>query len=147
MKEAKEKQKVSERIITFLNQNTNFTLATCLNNIPHCANCFYTYDAGSNLLIFKSKPDTNHIQQALENKMVAGTIMPDKLDRTKIQGIQFRGFFLNPSGEQMDMLKKAYYKKYPFAISFSGNIWAIEFTSIKMTDNTLGFGKKIQWEK
>tara|TARA_B100000508_G_scaffold18974_1_gene12660 strand:- start:1065 stop:1169 length:105 start_codon:yes stop_codon:yes gene_type:complete len=29
----------------------------------------------------------------------------------------------------------------------SGRIWAIELIGIKMTDNTLGFGKKLIWTK
>lgn len=147
MNETLEIQKVNERIISFLKQNTNLTIATCLNNIPHCANCFYSYDDERNILVFKSKSETEHIMQALENNLVAGSITPDKLDATKIQGIQFRGKFFEPKNEPLEILKRIYYKKYPFAMAFAGNIWAIELTYIKMTDNTLGFGKKIEWKK
>ena len=55
--------------------------------------------------------------------------------------------FLDEKNEFIESLKKIYYKKYPFAVAFPGNIWGVELTSIKMTDNTLGFGKKIEWKK
>jgi hypothetical protein len=145
MNEVIEKQMVSEQIVSFLKGNTNFTIATSSDNVPYCANCFYAYEEENNFLVFKSDSETNHIRQALKNKAVAGSVTPDKLDRTKIQGIQFQGKFLRPENEMLDLLKKIYYKKYPFAVAFQGNIWAIELVNIKMTDNTLGFGKKIEW--
>ena len=138
---------VDEKIISFLKQSTALTIATSANNIPYCANCFFAYDEERNLLILKSKMDTTHIRQGTENKNVSGSVLPDKLDATKIQGIQFNGIFFEPKNELLESLKKMYYKKYPFALAFSGEIWAIELTSIKMTDNTLGFGKKITWNK
>ena len=140
-----ESKLVDERIVSFLKGNTNLTLATCSANIPYCADCFYVYEEKRNLLIFKSKPETYHIKQAKENRSVAGSITPDRLNAARIQGIQFCGSFLEPGKELEDPLKKAYYKKYPFALSFPGNIWAIELDYIKMTDNTLGFGNKIEW--
>ena len=147
MNEVTEIQKVNERIISFLKQNTNLTIATSGNNIPYCANCFFAYVEENNILIFKSKRETMHIKQALVNNNVAGSITPDKLDSTKIQGIQFQGIFIEPKNELLELLKKVYYKKYPFAFTFAGDIWAIDITYIKMTDNTLGFGKKIEWKK
>ena len=139
--------KMNERITSFLRLNTNLTFATCSNNIPYCANCFYAFDEENNFFVFKSNPETTHIRQGLENNNIAGSIASDKLDRTKIQGIQFSGNFVEPKNELLNLLKTIYYKKYPFAMAFSGTIWAIELTSIKMTDNTLGFGKKIEWKK
>ena len=138
-------EKINERIISFLKQNTNLTLATSENNVPHCANCFYAYNEEENMLVFKSNAETNHIRQALENNNIAGSITADKLDTAKIQGIQFCGIFFKPQMELLDSLKKTYYKKYPFAVAFPGNIWGVELAYIKMTDNTLGFGKKIEW--
>ena len=138
---------VNEKIISFLIQHTVLTLATCSDTIPHCSNCFFAYEEENNLLIFKSKKDTDHIRHGLENKNVSGSVLPDKLNSAKIQGIQFNGTFFEPKNELLEVLKKTYYKKYPFALAFTGEIWAVELTSIKMTDNTLGFGKKIEWNK
>ena len=33
------------------------------------------------------------------------------------------------------------------ALAVAGEIWTIKMDSIKMTDSTLGFGKKITWER
>jgi hypothetical protein len=33
------------------------------------------------------------------------------------------------------------------ALAMPGHIWTIQLTEIKMTDNTLGFGKKIAWSR
>lgn len=138
---------MQERIISFLRLNTNFTLATSMDNVPHCANCFYAFDPGLNAIVFKSDPQTIHVRQALMNNRVAGSITADKLDRTKIQGIQFLGNFMNPGEKLAETAKKVYYGKFPLALAFSGNIWLIELAYVKMTDNTLGFGTKIEWKK
>lgn len=140
-------EKIDKRIISFLKQNTALTIAVSKNNIPYCANCFYTFDDERNIIVFKSKRETGHVQHALANNRVAGTILPNKLDLTKIQGMQFSGKFLEPENELLESLKKKYYSKYPFALAFTGEIWAIELTSVKLTDNTLGFGKRIEWIK
>ena len=145
--EEKAENTLSEKIVLFLKKSTNLTLATSINNIPYCANCFYAYDAERNLLIFKSDRETHHIEEALLNNKVAGTVLPDKLDSKKIKGIQFSGIFIDAKDELLDSFKKIYYRKYPFALTFAGEIWAVELTNIKMTDNTLGFGKKIHWKK
>lgn len=138
---------MNEKIVAFLKQNTNFSLATSINDKPYCASCFYVFAEKFNYIIFKSKIETNHIQQAKSNEFVAGTITQDVFDVKNIKGIQFNGIFCKPSAEIKKQIDDLYYVKYPFAVSFSGDIWAIELTYIKMTDNTLGFGKKIEWKK
>lgn len=134
-------------ISSFINSQTNLTFCTCIGEIPYCANCFYAWNEKLNALIFKSGDDTRHIQEALKNKNIAGTILPDKLETGKIKGIQFSGMFSEPAGEALTICKETYYKKYPFARVFAGEIWMIQLDKIKMTDNTLGFGKKLLWER
>ena len=134
-------------ISTFIKSQTALTIATCIDNVPFCATCFYAFSEKYNSLVFKSSRDTQHIKEALQNKFVAGTITPDKSEIGKIKGIQFSGVFIEPTGDQLDEAKKGYYKKYPFAIAFKGELWLINLTFIKYTDNTLGFGKKLKWEK
>jgi len=99
------------------------------------------------MLVFKSDRSTNHITQALLNDKVAGTIVPDLYKTGTIKGIQFTGRFIAPETELLEAAKKKYYKKFPFAAAVDGEIWIIELFRIKMTDNTLGVGKKINWEK
>ena len=139
--------KIDERIISFLKAHTNLTLAVSENNQPYCANCFYSFAEKKNLLIFKSSVDTKHIIIAQKNNQVAGTITPDSLDKTRIQGVQFTGKISQAKGDNLTTAKNSYYKKYPFAIAFAGELWTIELHSIKFTDNKLGFGKKLSWRK
>lgn len=134
-------------IVSFLQSATNLTVCTCSNEIPHCANCFYAWNEKMNVLIFKSYEETRHIQEALKNNQVAGTILPDKLEKAKIKGIQFSGKFVKPIGESLTISKETYYKKYPFARVFPGEFYEVLLEKIKMTDNTLGFGKKLLWER
>jgi uncharacterized protein YhbP (UPF0306 family) len=139
-------EKMDQRIRNFLHSSTNLTLATCINNLPNCASCFYAYNEELNMLVIKSSSETIHIQQALINPQVAGTILPDKLELTRIKGIQFSARLILPEGFMAEQSKKSYYKKFPFALAMSGELWTLQLTRIKMTDNTLGFGKKLIWE-
>ncbi len=146
MQMMKEIVKMDERIRSFLALQTNFTLAVCADNRPYCANCFYAFDEARNRLIFKSKTETTHIATGLENRSVAGTITPDVLEKSHIQGIQFTGTFFSASESDLKGSQSIYYKKFPFALAVSGDLWVIELNTIKYTDNKLGFGTKINWK-
>jgi len=93
---------LNKTIVSFIESQTALTIATCMENIPNCAICFYAYLEQYNYLIFKSGKDTQHIKEGIKNKAVAGTIMHDKLKVTKIRGLQFRGFFTEPKGDLLD---------------------------------------------
>lgn len=137
---------MDNRISAFLKANKNMTLCTARDNSPHCANCFYAFFPEKHLLVFKSDIHTLHIQNAQLNPRVAGTIIPDITKVGIIQGIQFAGIFIAPDTETDKELSRIYHKKFPFAIAMRSGIWAIKLIRVKMTDNTLGFGKKLSWE-
>ena len=138
---------MDKKIQSFIESQKNITFCTSVNNKPYCASCFYAFMVEGNFIVFKSDEKSIHISNALINDKVAGTIIPD-LDKTgTIKGIQFTGNFIVPTGDLLELAKKKYYSKFPFAKIVGGDIWAIELVSIKMTDNTLGFGKKLTWEK
>lgn len=137
---------MDKNIQQFIKNEKNLTFCTTVNNIPHCSNCFYAFDVESNSLFFKSGKNTQHIKNALLNNNVAGTIVPDLQKIGTIKGIQYFGKFIIPTSEILQTAKNIYYTKYPFAIAISGELWSIALISIKMTDNTLGFGKKYFWE-
>ncbi len=138
---------MEKRIRDFINNNKVLTMCTSVENMPYCASCFYAFDEINNLLIFSSENHTKHIQQAIANTKVSGTINTENKTIAKIQGIQFLGEFINPDEEQQKVFYRIYYNRFPFAKAKPAPIWAIELTWIKMTDNTLGFGKKLEWEK
>ena len=138
---------IDERISSFLSSQTTLTLAVSTNNSPYCANCFYAFVKDENLLVFKSKPETTHVQVAFKNPYVAGTVTPDVLEKTRVQGIQFTGKIISSDKNIFNKAKNAYYSKFPFALAFSGEIFIIELFTLKYTDNKLGFGKRLEWKK
>jgi len=77
--------------------------------------------------------------------VVAGTIQQDKINPLAIKGIQFTGRILNPSTEACSDAETIYHKRFPFALTMPGEIWTLQPDTIKMTDNTLSFGKKLHW--
>jgi uncharacterized protein len=137
--------KIDRHITAFMTQQTVMTIATSDNNVPHCAMCFYVFVEEYNLVVFKSKPTTNHVTQAKKNRIVAGSVLPDKLNPGKTSGIQFNGIFKPTEGELHAVASKRYYKKYPFAAVVTGELWIIELMEIVFTDATLGMGKKRCW--
>jgi uncharacterized protein len=135
------------KIKTFIREQKNLTLCTSVNDSPYCASCFYAYNESDNTLIFKSGKETKHIVNALVNDKVAGTIVPDISKLGIIKGIQFTGKFFVLKADKLDQAKSVYYKRNPLALASPGELWAVELTSVKMIDSTLGFGKKLVWEK
>ncbi|WP_207533686.1 pyridoxamine 5'-phosphate oxidase family protein [Desertivirga arenae] len=145
--EIAQQTRIDERIVAFLKSQTAVSICTCSENIPYSCICFYAYSEEFNAMVFKSNEDTLHIRQALSNPLVSGSVLPDKLEKTRVRGLQLLGKFFKPEGEALGQLQRTYYKKYPIALTMKGELWAIELSSIKLTDNTLGFGKKIAWQK
>jgi uncharacterized protein YhbP (UPF0306 family) len=138
---------MDHHITDFMTRQTVMTIATSIEGIPHCAMCFYVLVEDHDLIVFKSKPTTNHVLQAQQNNRVAGSILPDKINPGKTSGIQFDGIFKAAEGELHAIAAKHYYKKYPFAAVVTGELWAIELTNVVFTDATLGMGKKRFWSK
>ena len=133
---------MDERFIKFIKKHHVLTLATVNGEgMPYVANCFYAYDKERNRLIFTSDDTTRHAQQMLENKKVAIGITLETRIVGKVQGAQICG--IAEQGDEKD--KATYIKRFPYAAVAPLNIWAVEPTFIKLTDNTLGFGKKLIW--
>ena len=137
---------MDKRIIEFISQQKTASVC-CLdeNNDPYCFNVFFVFDKDKERLYFKSSSASNHTRWLLMNKRIAGTILPDKLNLLAIRGIQFTGFIC--TGESIHFAASAYHKKIPFALALPGDVWAIQLETIKLTDNTIGIGKKILWNK
>ena len=134
---------VDKRIADFIKRHHVLTLATTSNEgEPYCAACFYAYDKERNRLIFTSDDSTHHAQQMLENAKVAVGITLETRIVGKVQGVQICG--LAYRGDDAD--KRHYIKRFPYAAVAPLNIWAVEPSFIKLTDNTLGFGKKLIWK-
>lgn len=132
---------IDKRIIDFIRRHHVLTLATSVEGEPYCAACFYAYDKERNRIVFTSDDSTRHAQQMLENAKVAVGITLETRIVGKVQGAQICG--VASRGDDGD--KRLYIKRFPYAALAPLNIWAVEPTFIKLTDNTLGFGKKLIW--
>jgi uncharacterized protein YhbP (UPF0306 family) len=136
-----------KRITDFIRKHHVLTLATSADGIPWCAHCFYVYMEDKNQLVFTSDDQTKHVSDAEKNPEVAGGIVLETGMIGKIQGVQFRGVMRKPEEDEERSVKLAYLKRFPFAALMDTSLWVLELTYIKMTDNRLGFGKKLFWEK
>ena len=127
---------------TFIQQHHVMSLATHSQNELSVCSLFYVYDEKTKVFVVASSEDTTHITQVKDNAKVAGNILLETKEIGKIQGLQFQGIFL----ELQDInLKKLYFKAFPYALALAPKLWKIEISSFKLTDNRLGFGKKLIW--
>jgi uncharacterized protein len=138
---------IEKRIISFFRKHHVLTISTSVNNEPWCANCFYVYLADENALVFTTDNETRHGKEFLINNFVAGSVVLETSVIGKIRGIQFQGIVSEPHGDLAETARKAYLKRFPVAMLMETHLWIAELTHIKMTDNRLGFGKKIIWTK
>ena len=136
---------IETRIIKFFRKHHVLTVATSSEQEPWCANCFYVYLEEENAIVFTTDTDTRHGKEFLKNPLVAGSVVLETMRLGKIQGIQFQGVVSEPEGEMLSKAKWAYLKKFPPAVLMDTHLWIVKLTLIKMTDNRLGFGKKILW--
>jgi uncharacterized protein len=134
------------RIIKFFRKHHVLTIATTIDDEPWCANCFYVFLEEENALVFTSGNDTRHGREFLRNSLVAGSVVLETMVIGKIRGIQFQGRVAEPEGVMLANAKSAYLKRFPVAALMNTRLWIVRLSYIKMTDNRLGFGKKIIWQ-
>ena len=138
---------IDKKIIDFIKKHHVLALATSDNNKPYCSTMFYVYSEEENIFIFTSENKTKHVKDFLNNKYVAGAIALETSIVGKIQGIQFTGTIKQPDESLLKKMKHKYIKRFPVAAFTKLDLWAFEPDYMKLTDNRLGFGKKIIWER
>ena len=131
------------KITKFIAKHHVLTLATTDKNELSACSLFYAYCEKSISFIVASSDDTTHISHINKNHNIAGNILLETTTIGKIQGVQFLGEFLPLKNDE---LKKLYFKQFPHAKLMRPKLWQIKVNYFKMTDNTLGFGKKIIWQ-
>jgi uncharacterized protein len=136
---------VDSRIIKFFRKHHVLTVATTVNGEPWCANCFYVYLVDENALVFTSDAETRHGREFVQNNLVAGSVVLETMVIGKIMGIQFQGTISEPEGELLSKARSAYLTRFPVAVLMDTRLWVVKLSYIKMTDNRLGFGKKLIW--
>ncbi len=156
-----------KKISDFLKKHHVATLATSTNNTPWVAHCFYAFMEKEMCLVFTTDTETRHGQEMTENQNVSVGIAWETKVVGQIRGAQCSGRVYkvekskgrrversDPSTfRPFDSLtaakaaKSAYLKKFPFAALMKTQLWIFVIDSIKYTDNRLGFGKKLYWER
>ncbi|ADN09684.1 pyridoxamine 5'-phosphate oxidase family protein [Sulfurimonas autotrophica] len=128
------------KISTFIAKHHVMSLATTDTKKPNVCSLFYAYDESKLSFVVASSVDTLHVKNILQNSAVAGNIFLETQEIGKIEGLQFEGTMtlLNESN-----LKKFYFKRFPYALAMMPKLWQIKVDYFKLTDNRLGFGKKI----
>lgn len=139
---------IESKITAFMEAQTCATIC-CINEgaMPWCFTCFFEWNSDEGLLYFKSSAEARHSLMMKKNPSIAGTVLPDKLNKLMVKGVQFEGVVLSPCEELAKNAAAFYHKKNPLAVAIPGETWAIKVNYLKMTDSTLGFGKKIIWER
>ncbi|MDR1680834.1 MAG: pyridoxamine 5'-phosphate oxidase family protein [Prevotellaceae bacterium] len=134
---------IDKRIIAFIHEHHVLTLATCVNGIPYCAHLFYVYLDAENVFVVTSSASTRHIGEALHSHTVAGAVALETATVGLIRGLQWQGALLLPDKDLKRKARRAYLRRFPFAVLKGSPLWALRPTFFKYTDNRLGFGKKI----
>lgn len=110
-----------------------------------CANAFYLYDAQRVAFYLLSESHTRHGELIGKQAWVAGTVNGQPKTVALIRGVQFRGEITLIEEAEAANIRNLYCKRFPVARVMSAPVWEIRLDELKMTDNTLGFGKKLHW--
>lgn len=134
-----------QHIIRFLNKQHVLTLCAGNGVEMWCANCFYVFDAERMALWLMTDLQTRHGELIQQNSVVVGTIAPQPKTVALIKGVQYRGVMTLLEGDEAQLARARYCKRFPVARVMKAPIWRLDLQEVKMTDNTLGFGKKLHW--
>lgn len=134
---------IPEEILRFVARHHVLTLATVCDGVAWCANCFYAFDKRRGVWLFSSDPATRHGAEMTDNPVVAASIVLETRVVGCVQGLQITGRVRVADDEG----RKCYLKRFPYAAVADLHLWELEPTELKLTDNTLGFGKKLRWNR
>jgi uncharacterized protein YhbP (UPF0306 family) len=132
-----------EKITAFIKKHHVMSLATSLDKELSACSLFYAFDVDKLSFVVASSDDTLHIKHVKRSPRVAGNILLETKEVGKIQGVQFRGEMIELRDKE---LKALYFKHFPYALALLPKLWQIKVNYLKMTDNKLGFGKKLIYE-
>ena len=135
---------MDERIVKFLKKmHLASVCAIDDDGQPYAFSAFYAFDEVNFSLLLASSDESSHVKFLKNSKLVAGTIALDTKIIGKIEGVQFQGAMSEASTSEQEI----YFKRFFYAKAMNPKIWSISLENVKFTSNTLGFGKKIFWQK
>jgi uncharacterized protein YhbP (UPF0306 family) len=136
--------KTLQKIESFISGHHVMTLATSHENVPQSCNLFYAYLPRECVFVVASDMKTEHMQNVSENPRIAGTIVLETKTIGKIEGLQFKGTMKAAADKKA---REHYFSAFPYTRVLDPTLWIITPTSMKLTDNRLGFGKKLNWTR
>ncbi len=134
---------MDSRVTKFIAKHHVLTLATQSDAGVYCANAFYAFDKESGNLIFSTDEATRHGQEMTANPKVAASVVLETRVVGSVKGVQLNGRVERASREE----RSIYLSKFPYAVALDLTLWRLVIDYAKLTDNTLGFGKKIVWNR
>ena len=134
---------MQNRVIKFLDKHHVLTLVTQSSRGVYCANAFYAFSAEHKAFVFSTDVTTRHGAEMIANPQVAASVVLETDVVGKIQGAQITGRVVEASATD----KMLYIKRFPYAIAIELHLWRLEIDELKLTDNTLGFGRKLIWSR
>ena len=136
---------LDERIRRFLARHHVLTLATVdAAGMAWCSNAFYALDAQRARLVFAANGPTAHTAHMENDCRVAVSVVLETRIVGRVQGCQIRGRAVRGD----DDARRCYLRRFPYAAAMTdAEIWAVDADYVKFTDNTLGFGKKLVWQR
>ena len=137
---------MDKRIVNFIKEHHLLSLSTCVDNIPYISSVYYIFSKEKNSFFFSSDTNTKHVKDFIENPIVAMSIAIETKLVSNIKGLQILGRVKSIDSDDLRIITSNYLSAFPYASNMKLNLWQIQITFVKMTDNSLGFGKKIIWE-
>jgi uncharacterized protein YhbP (UPF0306 family) len=137
-----------DKIAMFVRRHHVMTVATVgADGGPWVAHVFYAWLAAENLFVFTSDTSTRHGAEMLTDSRVAAGIALETRTVGRVQGLQIEGRVHRAEAGELESARTAYLRRFPYAVVAPLSLWVLEPTLLKLTDNTLGFGKKIIWTR
>ena len=97
--------------------------------------------------MFTTERKTRKYGEMADNGYGAASIVLETGTVGKVKGLQLQGNVELVTGGLIKKARKAYVKRFPYAMITDLTLWALRPTFMKFTDNTLGFGKKLIWNE
>jgi len=138
---------ILDKIISYLSSKTSLTLCCVDKGIPYCCNCFYVLNKDLMAFYITSSLNTHHASIMLASPNVAGTVNDQLNSILHLKGIQYSGEIKLLKGEDELKARQLFCSAYPIAKLKKAPMWEIKLSTLKMTDNRLGFGKKRIWSR
>lgn len=138
---------VPASITQFVKEHHVLTLATCVEDEVWCAHCFYIYSPEHVSFFFASEHSTQHIKNICRNSYVGASIVLESSMVGRLRGLQIQGLVTPPDEAMLKEVRTAYHRAFPISRAMPLQLWQLMPTTMKFTDNRLGFGRKTLWER